>query len=289
MPTLGELISNIRHRLSGVGMTTGASMELVVDLPEDGLLVKVDNVRDASEGVYEIGLEKVRVKSIDRSSNSMALYTFGRGYEGSTVNFHQQGAEVSRATHFPAATIAQEINGVLLEMFPMIYGVKVVDAEYTTPFTMPADCSGIVAAFVSDTRAVDGWRRVDRYVWEPDSGQGLKIFEALEGTLVRIAYAHEPVPFDLTLSEAAETPWSLTGLPDRLSDLLTLGVAARLAPFADMGNLFSTGQSARSDQSKPAGRGARLASGLMQAYQQKLMQEQQVLHRKHPIRVHRER
>lgn len=289
MPTLGQLIHKVRHRLSGVGSYTRDSMELTVDLLEDGLTVNTDSVTGADAGVYEIGLEKIRVKSVDRSGNSMLVYSFGRGYEGTTPALHPAGSEVTRAGALPASTVAEEINGVLREFFPYIYGVTSLDVEYTVPFTMPDDCAGIVAVFVSDLRATDGWRRVDRWLWEPDSGQGLKIFAAVEGELVRVAYAVEPIPFDLTVPEAAEAEWSDTGLEDRLTDLLTLGVASRMAPFADMGNLFNVGQEARSDQAKPPGRGARLASILTQQFQQQLAQEQQVLHKKHPIKIHRTR
>jgi hypothetical protein len=289
MPTLGQLIHKVRHRLSGVGSYTRDSMELTVDLLEDGLIVRTDNVTGADAGVYEIGLEKIRVKSVDRSGNSMSVYTFGRGYEGTTPALHSAGSEVTRAGSFPASTVAEEINGVLREFFPYVYGVTSIDVEYTVPFTMPDDCAGIVAVFVSDLQATDGWRRVDRWLWEPDSGQGLKIFSAVEGEAVRISYAVEPIPFDLTVAEATEAEWSETGLPDRLTDLLTLGVASRLAPFADLGNLFNVGQEARSDQAKPPGRGVRLAVALTQEFQRALALEQQVLHKKHPIRVHRER
>jgi hypothetical protein len=55
MPTLGQLISKVRHRLSGVGSYTRNAMELTVDLTEDGLIVHTDNVTGADAGVYEIG------------------------------------------------------------------------------------------------------------------------------------------------------------------------------------------------------------------------------------------
>lgn len=289
MPTLGKLISDVRHRLSGVGSYTRNSMELTTDLLEDDLTIHVDSVTGASPGVYEIGLEKIRVKGVNTAGNSLQVYTFGRGYEGTTASLHPAGLEVSRSGSFPASTVAQEINGVLRQFFPYVYGVTSVDSTYVTPFVMPADCAGIIAVFVSDRSATDGWRRMDRWLWEPDSGQGLKIFGAQPNQSVRISYATEPMQFDLTVAEAAEAEWSTTGLPDRLTDLLTLGVASRLAPFADMGNLFNVGQEARSDQAKQTGRGRMLANALTQEFQRNLIQEQQVLHQKHPIKIHRER
>lgn len=286
MPTLGKLISDVRHRLAGVGNYTGNSSELVEDLNEDSILVRVDDATKHSPGVFEIGLEKVRVKSVDPSSSTFTLFAFGRGYEGTTVAFHPAGSEVTRAGNFPASTVAQEINNVLTEIWPTLYGVVSEEFEYVAPFAMPENCAGIVAVFVSDERATDGWRRVDRWVWEPDSGQGLKVFEALHGGSVRITYAVQPILFDLTAVDAADHDWSLTGLPDRMANLMTLGVAYRLAPFADMGNLFNVGQEAKADVSKPTQRGATISRLLQQQFQQALINEQQALQKAHPIRIH---
>lgn len=289
MPTLGKLIAEVRHRLNGVGNHTPNSMELQTELAEDGLTIRVDDASKQSNGVYEIGLEKIRVKSVDRGANTLTVYGFGRGYEGTEVGVHPAGSEVVRAGAYPNSTLAHEINGVLREFFPYIYGVVTVDMDYAPPFVMPDDCAGIIAVFVSDRAASDGWRRVDRWLWEPDSGQGLKIPAAERGTSVRITYATVPVPFDLGDPYAMEQDWAQTGLPDRLADLMALGAASRLAPFADMGNLFNTGQEARSDASKPPGRGGQLSRLLSAQFQQQLVQEQLVLQKMHPIRVHRER
>lgn len=289
MPTLGQLIQNVRHRLTGVGSYVSNSSELIEDLNEDSLLIRVDDSANHSAGVYEIGLEKVRVRSVDASSSTFRLFTFGRGYEGTTPGFHVTGTEITRAGAFPSSTIAQEINNVLTEIWPMLYGVVSEEFIYAAPFAMPEDCSGIVAVFVSDERVTDGWRRLDRWVWEPDSGQGLKVFDALHGETVRVTYAVQPKLFDLSATDAADHDWSLTGLPDRMTNLLTLGVAYRLAPFADVGNLFSVGQEARADTTKPPQRGATISRLLQQQFQSALANEQQALHKAHPIRVHSQR
>jgi hypothetical protein len=289
MPTLGKLIADIRHRLTGVGSYLGNSAELIEDLNEDSLLIRIDDAAKHSPGVYEIGLEKIRIRSVDAGSGTMRAFTFGRGYDGTTINFHTMGSEITRCGPFPSATVAQEINNVLTQFWPTLYGVVVYDVEYAAPFVMPDDCAGIIGVFISDQTAVDGWRRTDRYVWEPGSGQGLKIFEARRGEGVRIQYAVQPKIFDLSDVDVINFDWSLTGLPDRMANLLTLGVAYRLSPFADVGNLFNVGQEARADTTKPPQRGATISRLLQQQYELALMNEQQALHKAAPIRVHKER
>lgn len=289
MPTLGKLIADIRHRLNGVGSYLPNSAELQEDLNEDSLLIRIDDAAKHSPGVYEVGLEKIRIRAVDASSGTMRAFTFGRGYEGTTITFHPKGSEISRAGLFPASTVAQEINNVLTEFWPTLYGVTTADFDYAAPFVMPEDCAGIVGVFVSDRRAADGWRRVDRWLWEPGSGNGLKIYEAERGGVVRVQYATQPRLFDLSAVDAWDHEWSTTGLPDRMANLLTLGVAYRLAPFADVGNLFAVGQEARADTTKPPQRGATISRLLFQQFQLALANEQQALHKAAPIRVHRER
>jgi hypothetical protein len=41
------------------------------------------------------------VKSVDRSGNSLSVFTFGRGYEGSTAAFHAANAHRNDFGHIP--------------------------------------------------------------------------------------------------------------------------------------------------------------------------------------------
>lgn len=289
MPTLRQLISSVRHRLAGVGSYTDAVLELTANLPAGETTIPVDDASRASAGLYEIGLEKIRVKSVDASAGTLTAYTFGRGYEGTPSTLHQEGSEITRSPLFPASTIAAEINGVLGELYPYLHGVKSLDVEYTTAFVLPDDAVGIVAVYVSD-RSDTGWHRIDRWLWEPSAGQALALPAVSHGTTIRVVYATRPILFDLEATGAIDGDFAtITGLDSRVADLLVLGVGYRLAPFADMGNLLATGQEARSDPSKQPGRGASLARLLYAEFQQRLIQEQAILHKENPIRVHKER
>lgn len=289
MPTLRQLIASVRHRLAGVGSYTDAVMELTAELSPGSTSITVDDAASASAGVYEIGLEKVRVKSVDRSAGTLMAYSFGRGYEGTTQTLHNAGSEITRAPIFPASTVAQEINGVLTELYPHLYGVKTVDLDYVPPFALPSDAVGVIAVFQVED-GLGGYRRLDGWRWEPSAGKGLLVHNLTSGQAIRVVYATRIGLFDLSNPYVADVEFvTATGLDSRIADLLTLGVAYRLAPYADMGNLLHTGAEARADSSKPPGRGASLARLLYAEFQQRLVAEQQVLAKENPIRVHRER
>lgn len=198
MPTLGRILGAVRHRLAGVGVYEDDSCELVQPLSETGLELKVDSVQGVTRGVFEVGLELLRVKAVDVASSTITLPTFGRGYKGTTVSAHPAGSEVVANPMWPASVVAAEVNGVLSELYPSLYAVREFEGTSVAgvPFTVPAECTGIIAVFVSYGTA-DGWVRQDAWRWEPDAGQGLRVDHARPGAVVRVVYAARPGTFVL--------------------------------------------------------------------------------------------
>lgn len=294
MPTLEEIISITRHRLLGVGSYHDRACELREELDEGSPQVVVDEIPGGKAGgIIEIGLEKIRIKRADSATNTMTAYAFGRGYDGSLQTSHAAGSEVLFSPLVPAMTIAREVNAVLSSMYPMLYAVRTLDAVYTrtpeAPFTLPAEAIDVVAVFREEIGG-NGWARVDEWRFEPDSGQGF-IAAIPSGRNVRVVYATRIGLFDLTDPNVADADFvSTTGLEERLASLLGMGVAARLAPYYDVGKLGSTGAEARVDGGgKAAGVGINIADRFYKEFQAALDQEAGVLHKQHPIRLHREK
>lgn len=293
MPTLEEIISTTRHRLLGVGSYHDRVAELQEDLDEGSPQVLVNEIPGGrTGGLIEIGLEKIRIKTADTATNTMTAYAFGRGYGGSLQSSHANGSEVVFSPLIPAMTIAREVNSVLNAMYPMLYGVVTLDTTYDhtpeSPFVLPDEAVDVVAVFRANADG-DGWSRVDEWRFEPDSGQGF-IAAIPSGRDIRVVYATRIGTFDLTDPNVVDADFAtVTGLEDRVSNLLGMGVAARLAPYYDVGKLGSTGAEARVDGGgKAAGVGANVADRFYQEFQASLDQEASVLHKQHPIRIHRE-
>jgi hypothetical protein len=294
MPTLEEIVSTTRHRLLGVGSYHDRSCELVQDLDEGSPQIVVDAIPGGKVGgIVEIGLEKIRIKSTDSATNTMTAYAFGRGYDASLQYTHSRGSEVVLSPLVPAMTVAREVNSVLQSMYPRLYGVRSVDAVYAhtaeTPFVLPSDAVDVIAVFTDELHG-DGWRRVDKWRFEPDSGQGF-VAAIPSGRNVRVVYATRIGTFDLTDPNVVDADFAtVTGLEDRVSNLLSMGVAARLAPYYDFGKLGATGAEARVDGGgKGAGSGVNAANRFYQEFQTALDQETMVLQKEHPSRVHREK
>lgn len=290
MPTLGKLIADVRHRLSGVGAYTDAVSELQEDVNDTELVFRVDDASTgARRGMYEVGFEKIRVKAVDTTAATLTCYAFGRGYDGTSPAAHPAGSEVVHSPAFPASTIASEVNGVLHELYPSLYSVRQHEAQYTlTGFTIPAEAVGVVAVY-RQGHGAEGWVRLDQWRFDANSGNGLWLKHIVQGETVRVVYAARPGVFNLTAPDADADFAAVTGLDDRVADLVALGVAYRLAPFIDLSRMVVAGAEARADaQAKPAGQGAALSRLLLAEFTARVQQEQMVLHKENPIRTHRE-
>lgn len=295
MTTLSQLISQTRTRLSG-GTYMEQVTELAADVSDTDTVLPLASVDDGlSKGVFELGFEKVRVKSLEGSTAT--LFSFGRGYDGTTATSHAQGDMVTFNPLMPAAAVLAEINGVLTSLYPRLYGVvawdTVLDPDtqeevpltYSEPFLLPDSAVGVVSVFVEFDGA---WHPVKRWRWEPDGGKRLFV-PASAGQGVRVVYAVRPGLFSEQDPQGGEDFALTTLLPDRCADLIALGVAARLAPMFDFARLPVAGAEHRADgQAKPAGQGASLARLLTTLFEARVEQEMAALHKEHPIRPHRE-
>ena len=298
MTTLARLVERVKARLGGP--TTTASALLETSLAPTGLTVQLDTVDGFSRGVAEVGFELVRVGGIDQAARTLTIPAYGRGYQGTLASAHDAGTEVLFNPTWRSSVVAEEINGVLLQVYPNIYGVQVHEttfpADRRRPVDVPVEATGIVSVFTGDPSLPGVWHREDRWGFNPDSADGDTEHlwvggQWRPGWPVRVIYSTAPRTFDLSTSDSLGAEFTeTTGLSARFEDLLSLGVAARLAPFLEVNRLPQAGAEARADgQAKPPGHATTTARYLSQQFEARLAQEQRALHREHPIRVHRTR
>jgi hypothetical protein len=190
--------------------------------------------------------------------------------------------------------VAREINGVLLEVYPSVYGVRSVEtvAPFDGAITIPTTAIGIISVWYEDTRNPDQWLPITRYDFTPDAsdlGQTLRVVAPRQGIRIRVVFAERPALFDLD-GDLDQDFAQVTGLDDRCIDLLSLGVAKRLAPFIDVSRLTAVyAESVDATTARPAGAGGTVARLLTSLFMNRLEVEASVLAREHPIRVHSRR
>lgn len=297
MPTLGDLIENTRHLLSGLDASKDAVSALSKPIDATTVTIPLEDVGSASIGLAEIDFELIRVKSVQTADATMTAWPFGRGYRSTRAISHNPGAEVRFNPAWPTSTIAREINGVLTDIYPTVYAVQTAITTIPalgSPVQIPGEAIGVVSVFVEDDARPDVWVREDRWGFNPDSsdiGCGLWVGgHYRQGQRVRVVYAARPELFDL--NGATDQDFALTTLLDnRVSDLIALGVAHRLTPFIDVSKLPYVSAVAADDTSgnKSAGQAGTTARLLHSLYQARLADEAARLKNEHPIRVHRTR
>jgi hypothetical protein len=293
--TLGQLLGGIRFKLAGLGAVEDASAELVSALDTAATIVALDDATGFSRGVAEVDFELLRVRQVDTNASTLALPSFGRGYKGSAAVAHTIGAEVTFNPVWPKSVVAEAINGVLFEMYPDLYAVRTTTTTVPLdcgPITVPTDAVGVIAVWLASEEVTDVWVPTHHWDFDPDShdtGRTLRLRYGGLGQGVRILYAARPGTFDLTATDPLTQDFTVvTGLNERVADVLALGVASRLAPFIDVGKLSSAGAEARADaQTKPVGSGGDVGKLLYPEFRARVQAEQAVLTREHPIRLHR--
>lgn len=293
MPTLGSLVEQTRHVLSGLDASTDTVGALSAPLSAAALTLQVDVDDQATvlpAGIVEVGFEQMRAKSTSTQDGTVTLWPFGRGYRSTVATEHPVGSEVRFGPEWPASSIAREINGVLLELYPSIYAVHVSDT------TVPGDGGALTIAdpeavaissvWVRDEARTDEWVRWDRWSYSPQTPRSLRLGGNLTpGRDVRVYTIRRPRTFQEPFT-AADDFATVTGLDDRLTDLIALGVARRLAPFIDVARLPSVSASASDPQAKPANAGMSAVRTLHSLFLSRVDQEAAVLAKEHPIHAH---
>lgn len=295
----GELIERVRHQLSGLDAEKETVAALADDIVDPGQVeVSLSDVSGfAPGGLLEVGLELMRVRAVDRSASKVILFPFGRGYKGTRRAEHLGGSEVRFNPTFPASAVAREVNGVLSEVYPQLYGVRSAEAVFPQDagrVPVPADATGVISVWAEDRSRPGEWLRADRWGFNKDStttGRGLLVNGVSPGTQVRVVYATRPGLFSLDgdQQDALVQDFSdVTGLDERCADLVALGVAKRLAGFSDFSRLGVVA-AGPNDPSRQQGVGASAVRTLASLFAARLEVESSVLAKEHPIRVHQGR
>lgn len=293
--SLRDLVEKVRSFGTGLGSKDDRVAYLSSDISSTDTTIQVDDASPFSAGWVEIGLELIRIKSVDKTSNLITLAPGGRGYRGTTAAQHLAGSEVLFTPTLPRSTVTNEINREIAGMYPLITGVDSVEATITNvaqpAYEIPSDAEAVLDVRWRDL--VGYWHRVNS--WETEfgvnaldfpSGQCLRLGQMLQaGTTVQIVYAKRPKPLT-----GLDDPFSSTGLPDGVVDVVELGTLLRLLPAFDMGRLSSltiSENDVASQRIRLADGGTVISREIKAQYQFRLANERQAFAKKYPPRLHR--
>lgn len=295
MPTLGEMINEVRSNLQGFTLRQDRITYLTTGINSSATAITVGSSSNLAKGIIEIDDELIWIDNFDKSSNTMnAAPGFGRGYQNTTAASHSANAMVTLAPTFPKQMIKKAINDTINSLFPKLWGVDSTTFTFNasqTTYALPADAETVLYASWQTTGSSLEWLPVNR--WRADgmanttafpTGQTINIYENIQpGRTVQVYYSKEPENLVNNSDDFATT----TGLPASSYDVIVYGAAYRLLSFIDPGRLNLTSAEADAMDSKiPSTAGTSSARYIFALFNQRLNEESLKLSDKYPVRLH---
>ena len=297
MPTLGEMIDEIRANLQGYALR----QDRVTYITNSGGItatsnsITVGSSNNLAKGVIEIDDELIWIDTFDKANNQMTVAPgFGRGYQGTTAAPHAQYAQVTLAPTFPRVNIKKAINDTINSYYPKLWSVSSTTFTFNASqitYALPDDAEQILFMSWQTTGSSQEWLPINR--WRADSMANVatfntkntvNIYENIQpGRTVQVWYTTEPNTLDASTDDYED----VTGLPASTYDVTVLGASYKLLSFLDAGRINLTSAEADlNDTKNPYNSGASASRYIFALYQQRLQEEALKLADKYPIRLH---
>jgi len=303
MPTLSEMIDEVRGNLQGYSLRQDRITYLTSDIGSTDLTLQVGSADNLAKGLIEIDDELIWIDSFTKSSNTLnvmggtynnTLYPIGRGFQGTTEAPHSPFAQVTLAPTFPRINIKKAINDTINSLYPKLWATSYYTFTFNasqTSYALPDDVENILFMSWQTTGSSQEWLPINR--WRADTMANVATFNSTNtvsiydnvqpGRTVQVYYATEAN----TLDNSTDDFEDVTGLPGSCYDVVTLGAAYKLLSYVDAGRINLTSAEADFADSKiPSTAGAGASRYVFALYQQRLNDEALKLADKYPIRLH---
>lgn len=253
-----QLVDRTKQSLLGYTKDQASVSYLTAAADSDDLVIMCDpaTVKNLSRGLIEIDDEMMLAKSFDQGSGTVTLLgsaslpSVGRGVEGTDAAAHVQGSLVTNDPRFPRKRIKEAINDTILALYPDIwvfgeYEFPYVAARYEYP--VPAEVEDVYKVVVNTIGPSRVWFPSQRWRFNPlastgtqvaptpaPTGKSIQIYDFIvPGRNVRVSYT-KPAN---TLTNNSDDFETVTGLPERMIDMITYGACWRLIPSYESARL----------------------------------------------------
>jgi len=296
MATFGSMTDEVVRKLAGFTLRQDRQTHLVLALTATATSIKVSSANNVSTGIIQIDDELIYVDSYDRTSGTLNIPPYGRGYNGTSAATHQNGARVVISPTFPSVDVKDAINETILATFPDLYTTSSHTFTYSpakTSYPLPDEVETVLGVSYETIGPSKEWAPIRNWRVDPmanttafNSRNSISLYSGVEtGRTVQVFYAAAPAIMDTNDDDFS----TVTGLPESCKDVIILGATARLSSYIDPGRL--TYGSAESDQqSQVAGRsygaGTSASKYLLALYDKRLAEESKKLSDRNPIRIH---
>jgi hypothetical protein len=247
MTTFDQLVSKVRQQLLGFAMNQESVGELSVAMGAADITFQADGetIGNISRGLVEIDDELILVKTWDMASGTVTVMgaTSGRGYEGTTATSHAQTSLIISNPAFPKARIKEAINDTIRGLYPhlVVYGsTEITKLAPVIEYELPSETEGVwyvTGQLIGPSKVAQplpNWRynpkaRSANFA----SGKSIQVFDYVTaGQAIKVVYSKPPS----TLTSGSDQ-FTLTGYPERMTDLVVYGTCKRLLPALEAARL----------------------------------------------------
>lgn len=294
MATLNDLVNETLQHLAGYSMRQDALTHITSSVTSTATSITVANAESVGKGPIEIDDELIWVDNFNRTTGTLTIPPYGRGYLNTNASAHDANTMVTINPTFPRHMIRKAINDTILAVGSSLFGTNTYTFTYSpavTTYSLPDETDGILSVSfqaIGPTKEwvpVRGWR-LDKMA-NPSALNSTKSITLLSlvdpGVTVQVVYTFDPEP----LESGSDDFGSVTGLPDSCKDVIVLGAVYRLLSFVDPGRLtYVTPEADVQGGRVQFGSGTNVARYVFALFQQRLQEETARLHGKYPVRVH---
>lgn len=307
MTTLNEMIDEVSMNLSGYTLQqdrttwlTGAVTTTTSPVTSPTIL-SVYSADNMGRGIIEVDEELMWVNSFDRTTFTATIAPYGRGYQGTTAATHASGAKVTVSPVFPRFSIKRAINDTIRAMGSQLLTIGQTTFTFNPSVTTYEIKDGAGNSINVDTILNLSWQDIGpsqewipirRYT--PDYKADTATWGAgactvtigdyvTAGRTVKVNYLTQPTP----MTNNNDVFTTVTGYPESVRDVVTLGAAYRLITYIDPARLSMVSpQADEIDAKRPFGSGNTTARQMYALYQQRLKEEITAFQGMFPTRVH---
>ena len=293
MPNFSDLIDETLISLSGYTQRQDSATYLTAAMDDTQITMTVSNTAVISKGLIEVGDELMWVDSYDRTTSTVTLAPYGRGFRGTNKSPHSIGDRVTIAPSFPRDIIRKQLNNSITGIFPDVFGVFYSTFNFIsskTTYELPSEADEILQVTWQTTGPSQEWLPVrqysinkNAYVGSFNTGKSINIYDGIvPGRLVHVVYSRQPQELFLPSDDFED----VTYLPPYAKESVILGAAYRLASFMDVGRLpAESAEVYQIDGQTPIGSGGTVTRALYALYQQRLIVASKRQQEDFPIRV----
>ena len=295
MPTIDNLVDDTLAMLRGYVRNQEQVTNLSVAINATDTSLSVSNGTRIGPGRIEINEEVMEVDTVD--SNTVTIFPFGRGADGSTAASHDANSRVVASPLFPRFRVRVAVEDQVRQVANTVPGTATTQFNYdagTSAFNLPSDVSQVLRVIAEHPGLTNSWSRVTRYRVEkqadPTDFAGTNSIAILDnatpGKPVRVTYT-KMAPTTMTSSTDITTD---LGIQSSVRDVVALGAAAHLLAPMDVASLDpSSIQALFVDEKRQPGSSVRLVAQLWSLYRERLGEELAIFNRQHPVSVYSER